>query len=304
MKLIFLFMLSFAAFANECEQEQKKYCQGIDPGRGQIARCLSDYKDYLSPRCAKTLQEFKSKTNAKNPCHEDLAEFCSDIPSDPLNFDYCLLRHETRLSPTCAADFKAKKGRIIVRNVCAQDIASTCYSQLSEPDGAVTRCLIKNKGKLGGFCQKNIDYRVAQMKKTNPCFEETEKFCPTQLKFIDIQDCLSQRVKTLSADCKKLVTNEIDKMKANPCYRDLRTHCKPGLNPKDQSDCLTLNDNHLSNSCKQFRVLEQDKVGKMEKMCEQDRLKLCKDAPFKDGAILKCLRKNKSQVSRNCSVLL
>lgn len=304
MKFLFLLLITFSAFANECDQEQKKYCQGVDPGRGQLARCLSDYQDYLSPACAKTLKDFKAKTTAKNPCHEDLAELCSDIPSDPLNFDYCLLRNESRLSPKCSADFKSKKGRLIVRNVCAQDIANTCYSQLSEPEGAVTRCLIKNKSKLGGFCQKNIDSRIVQMRKNNPCYDETEKYCPTQLKFIDIQDCLAKRSATLTPNCKKLVTNEIDKMKANPCYRDLRTHCKSGLGPKDQADCLTLNDNHLSNACKQFRVLEKDKIGKMEKFCEPDRLKLCKDAPFKDGAIVKCLRKNIAQVSPGCSALI
>lgn len=304
MKFLLALLFTFSAYANECAQEQKKYCQGVDPGRGQLARCLSDYQDYLSPACAKTLKDYKAKTTAKNPCHEDLAEFCSDIPSDPLNFDYCLLRNESRLSPKCSADFKGKKGRLIVRNVCAQDIASTCYSQLSEPEGAVTRCLIKNKTKLGGFCQKNIDQTIAKMRKSNPCFDETEKYCPTQLKFIDIQDCLAKRSASLTPNCKKLVTNEMDKMKNSPCYRDLRTHCKPGLGPKEQNDCLTLNDNHLSNSCKQFRVMEKDKIGKMEKLCEQDRLKLCKDAPFKNGAITKCLRQNKAQVSPGCAALL
>lgn len=304
MKFLILLLITFSAFGSECDQDQKKYCQGVDPGRGQLARCLSDYADYLSPACAKTLKEYKAKTIAKNPCAEDLADLCADIPSDPLNFDYCLLRNETKLSAKCAADFKGKKGRLIVRNVCAQDIATTCYSKLSEPDGAVTRCLIQNKAKLGGFCQKNIEARIAQMRKSNPCYDETEKYCPTQVKFIDIQDCLAKRVSTLTPNCKKVVTNEIEKMKANPCFRDLRTHCKPGLNPKDQSDCLTLNENHLSNACRQFRVLEKDRVGKMEKLCEQDRLKLCKDAEFKNGAITKCLRKNKAQVSPACAALL
>ncbi len=299
-----LFTLSATAFANECAQDQKKYCAGVDPGRGQLARCLEDYKDYLSPSCAKTLKDYKAKATQKNPCYDDLAEFCADIPADPLNFDYCLLRNESRLSPKCSADFKGKKGRLIVRNVCAQDIASTCYSELSGPEGAVTKCLIKNKTKLGGYCQKNIDARITQMKRSNPCFDETEKYCPTQVKFIDIQDCLSKRIATLTPNCKKVVQNENDKMKANPCYRDLRTHCVPGLAPKEQSDCLTLNENHLSNQCRQFRSVEKDRIGKMEKLCEADRLKLCKNEPFKNGAVVKCLRKNKAQVSPGCAALI
>jgi hypothetical protein len=121
---------------------------------------------------------------------------------------------------------------------------------------------------------------------------------------VDIQDCLSKKVTSLAPTCKKLVENEDKKLKANPCYRDLITHCRPGISPKQQNECLTLNEEHLGNACKQFRVMDKQKVDKMVKVCEADRLKLCKDAPFKDGAIVKCLRQNKAQVSKECQQLL
>ena len=299
-----LFLLSFGAHANECAQDAKKYCSGVEPGKGQLARCLNDYKDSLSPKCAAELKEYKETTGKKNPCFEDLAEFCSELPSDPLNYEYCLIKNESKLSPTCAADFKKKKGRIITRNVCAQDIAHTCYKELTGPEGAVNRCLIRNQKKLSGFCQKNINKKISDMKKRNPCFDDTEKFCPTQVKFVEIQDCLSKKVNNLAPECKKLVEKENHKLKANPCYRDLITHCRPGISPKEQHDCLTLNEEHLGNACKQFRVIEKNKINKMVKVCENDRLKLCKDEPFKNGAVVKCLRKNKAQVSKECQQLL
>lgn len=299
-----LLMMAFSAHSNECAKDAKKFCAGVDPGKGQLARCLSDYESSLSPKCAAELRDYKANTGKKNPCFEDLAEFCSDIPSDPLNYEYCLIKHESKLSPKCSADFKAKKGRIITRNVCAQDIADTCYSSVSGPEGSVTKCLISNKSKLSGFCQKNIDKRIAEMKAKNPCFDDTAKFCPTQIKFVEIQDCLSKKMTSLTPNCKKLVEKENTKLKANPCYRDLITHCRPGLSPNEQYECLTINDEHLSNSCKQFRAVEKNKIGQMEKLCEADRLKLCKDAPNKNGAIVKCLRKNKAQVSAACKALL
>jgi hypothetical protein len=304
-KLLVLFLiLSFEVSANECAQDTKKFCSGVEPGKGQLAKCLSDYTDQLAPACAKELKNFKTETVKKNPCFEELSEYCADLPSDPRNYEYCLLKHESRLGQKCSEDFKKKKGNIIVKNVCAQDIANTCYKELSEPEGAVTRCLIRNKAKLAGFCQKNLDKRIAEMKKKNPCFDDTEKHCPTQVKFVDIQDCLSKKVTSLAPACKTVVVAEQDKMKGNPCYRDLITHCRPGLSPKDQSDCLALNEEHISNACKQYRVNESNKVKKMVDLCEADRLKLCKDAPFKDGAIAKCLRKNKAQVSKECQSLL
>jgi hypothetical protein len=299
-----ILMMSFAANANECAQDEKKYCQGVDPGQGQIARCLSDYEANLTPACAKKLKVFKAEANKKNPCFEDLSEYCADIPSDPLNYEFCLIKNESRLNAKCSADFKAKKGRIITRNVCAQDIANTCYKEISGPEGSVNRCLFKNKTKLSGFCQKNVDKKIADLRAGNPCFDETEKYCPTQISFIDIQDCLAKKVATLTPQCKPLVANELDKMKANPCYRDLRTHCRPGLSPSDQHHCLSINDNVISNACKQFRATEENKANKMVDLCEQDRLKLCKDAPFKDGAVVKCLRLNKAKVSAGCQKFL
>lgn len=299
-----LLLFSLSAWANECAQDAKKFCGGVEPGKGQLARCLSDYQDSLSPKCAAELKEFKATTGKKNPCFEDLAEFCSELPADPINAEYCLLKNESRLSPKCSADFKSKKGRIITRNVCAQDVVNTCYKELTGPEGAVNRCLIRNQKKLSGFCQKNINKKIADMRKRNACFDDTEKFCPTQVKFVDIQDCLSKKMNNLTSECKKLVQREDEKLKANPCYRDLITHCKPGISPKEQNDCLTLNQEHLGNACKQFRVVEKEKVNKMVKLCEEDRLKLCKDAPFKNGAVVKCLRKNKAQVSKQCQQLL
>lgn len=299
-----LLFLSLGAQASECAQEAKKYCSGVEPGKGQLARCLSDYQDSLSPKCVAELKEFKQNTGKKNPCFEELAEFCSDLPSDPQNYEYCLLRHESKLGQKCAADFKGKKGKIITRNVCAQDIASTCYKELSGPEGAVNKCLIKNKSKLAGFCQKNIDKRIAEMRKRNPCYDDTEKFCPTQVKFIDIQECLEKKIPQLNPLCKKLVEKEKRKASANPCYKDLLRHCKQGISPSEQHRCLTVNETELSNACRQFRQKEDNKVKKMVELCEADRVKHCSKEPFQDGKVLKCLMKNKSKLSKPCAELL
>lgn len=299
-----LLLLSFESKANSCAGDAKKFCHGIEPGKGQLARCLSDYEGQLTKACADELKSFKKDTGAKNPCFEDLAEFCADVPAFPENIEYCLLKNESRLGPKCSADFKKKKGNIIVRNVCAQDVASNCYSEISAPEGAINRCLIRNKAKLSPFCKNKVEKKILDLRKKNHCFDDTEKFCPTQIKFIDIQDCLNKKLPSLAPNCKKLVEAENIKMKSNPCYRDLITHCKMGISPADQHRCLTVNENELSNACRQFRANEESKVNKMVNLCEQDRLKLCPKAPFKDGQVVKCLRQNKTKVSPACQQLL
>lgn len=299
-----LLALSFGVQANECARDAKKFCSGTEPGKGQLAKCLTDYQSQLSPNCAKELKDYKAKTGAKNPCFEDLAEFCEEIPVDPRKLSYCLLKNESKLSSKCSADFKQKKSKLTVQDVCAQDIVNNCYTTISESEAATTRCLIKSRGKLSGFCQKNVDKKIAEMKKANPCFDETEKYCPTQTAFVDIHDCMEKKLNVLTPNCKKEVQKEIDRDKANPCYMDLRKHCKTGLSATDQHRCLTINEKELSNSCRQFRVTESQKLKKMVDMCEGDRLKLCPKAPFQNGMVLKCLKENISKVSPGCKALL
>ena len=301
---LMLVLVSFTSEANVCAQDAKKFCSGTEPGKGQLAKCLDDYQAQLSSACAQELKDFKNKTGQKNPCFEDLADFCADIPTDNRKLEYCLLKNENRLGQMCSADFKKKKPNIIVQDVCAQDIVNTCYSTLTEPEAATSRCLIKNRNKLSGFCQKIVNKKISEMKKANPCFDETEKHCQTQTEFVDIHACMEKKINILSPNCKKVVQEEINKEKANPCYMDLRKHCKRGLNASDQHHCLTLNEKELSNSCRQFRVTESQKLKKMVDLCEPDRLKLCPKAPFQNGMILKCLKENIANVSAGCKALL
>jgi hypothetical protein len=306
MKLLSIFFLLTAlhAWAGDCDKDVKKYCSGIEPGKNQIYLCLSDYEAGLSPLCKTELRAFKAKTEKKNPCFEDLAQYCSGIPSDPLNFEVCLFKHEGRLSQKCAADFTAKKVRIINRNPCAPDTAYQCYSSLSGPDGAVTKCLLQSKGKLTLRCQESMTKMMNEMRTKNPCFDDTEKFCPKAIRFVDIQDCLAKKSSALNLKCKQLVDRESEKLKANPCYRDLITHCRPGLAPREQHECLTLNDEHLSGACRDYRSKEKDQIKNLVKFCEADRLKFCQNAPLKDGAVIRCLRTNRAKTSPMCQKLL
>jgi hypothetical protein len=299
-----LLLLSFGVQARECDQDEKKFCAGVDHGKGQLAKCLDDYQGQLSPGCAKELKEFKAKTEKVNPCYADLADFCADLPTDDRKLGYCLLKNEARLSNKCSADFKKDKPNIIVKDVCAQDIVNNCYSTLSEPEAATSRCLIRNKNKLSGFCQKIVDKKIVEMKKANPCFDETEKYCPTPSQFVDIHDCMEKKLNVLTPNCKKVVQVEIDREKKNPCYMDLRRHCKSGLSATEQHRCLTVNEKELSNSCVQFRVTEAQKLKKMVELCEKDRLMYCPKAPFQNGMVLKCLKENAAKVTPACKALL
>jgi hypothetical protein len=149
-----------------------------------------------------------------------------------------------------------------------------------------------------------MDKKISIMKQKNPCFDDTEKHCPTQLNIADIQQCLEKKISSVAPTCKKLIEAEMNKAKANPCYKDLTRHCRPRLNPQQQNECLTLNENELSMECKNFRSKEEIKIKQMVDSCEQDRVKLCPKAPFQDGMVIKCLKENKARVSATCAKFL
>lgn len=307
MKLIYFFFMvlfSVGAMANPCSQDQKKFCSSVEPGKGQLAKCLSDYKDQLSPSCKSELQEFQTKSKKRNPCFEDLVEYCGDIPSDKAKIEICLLKNESRLSSSCSNDFKKKKPKLITGNICAQDVVNNCYPELKEAEGSITRCLIKNETKLSPFCKTKVQKQVKKLRDANPCFDDTEKLCLGLTKFTEIHPCLAKNRSKLAPKCMARVDKEEKKIAAAPCYMDLKQHCVGGLNPSQQQHCLNLNKEHLSNKCAQFLEVQKDKVGKMVTDCEADRLKFCSKEPFEGGKVLRCLKKVKSQLSPNCKKLL
>lgn len=307
MKLALFFLLlsvSSLSFANECARDVQKLCSHVTPGKGQIAQCLSENESQLSSACAKNMKEFKKKTLTKIPCFMDIAEFCSDVPNEGHKLHYCLLKNESKLSETCSKDFSKKRGNIITKDVCAMDIVNTCYSKVSEGDAAINKCLMVNKNKLSKFCQKALDNKIAEIRKTNPCFDDSNKFCPTQTKFIDIHQCMVKNVAKVTPECKNMIETEVKKDQANPCYMDLRKHCVAGLGSNEQHQCLTLNEEHLSLACKKFRQDEDVKLKKMVEVCEKDRLKICPKAPFQNGMVLKCLKENSTKISKECKSLL
>ncbi len=300
--LLLLSLVPAGALANNCAKDAQRLCGGIDPGKNQIYKCLSDYESDLTSACKQEMKEFRKKTESKNPCFSDLADFCSDVEGNKIQ--YCLLKNENRLSSSCAADFKGKKGSLIVKDKCALDIVNTCYKEVPGKDGSINKCLIKNKAKLSKFCQNNVNNLIGKMRKDNPCFDDQEKFCPTQFRFVEIHECLEKKKNSLTPACKALVQAEESKVRSNPCYKDLLRYCKPGLSPNSQVQCLTLHDKDLSSACRQYRSVMDDKVSKMVNACEADRLKLCAKAPLKDGMVLKCLREKKAQLTLACKNLI
>lgn len=293
-------VLTSTAYASRCEADKRKFCHNLTGARGEIARCLSEHAHELAPDCAKELKDFKLKASQKNPCFQELADYCSDVPNTQPNLNYCLMNNESRLGQRCLSDFTKKKQQMLKQDVCAKDIISVCYPEIKGPNGSITRCLIKQKSKLTKVCKDVTEKMITKMRISNPCFDDTEKHCPTQVRVPDIQECLEKKLKDLKPSCRLIVQTEMDLAKANPCYKDVRKLCRPGVTPEEQNSCLELSHQEVSQACKDYRKSEAEKIEKMRVSCELDRLKLCKDVPFRDGLIVRCLQNNKARLTNDC----
>ena len=47
--------------ANECRDDLKKYCSGVQPGEGRLAECIAKKKDVISDRCKNAIRDVSQK---------------------------------------------------------------------------------------------------------------------------------------------------------------------------------------------------------------------------------------------------
>ncbi|MBY0515927.1 MAG: cysteine rich repeat-containing protein [Bacteriovoracaceae bacterium] len=301
---ILVAILTLQARANECAAEREEFCSQVEPGKGQLMRCLNENKDQLGSKCQSALKEFVAKTKKSNPCFEELAENCSEMTSGRDRLTLCLIKNEKILGDSCRKDLTSKKDKFYASEPCADDLIDKCYSELTQPEGMAIRCLIKNKGKLKARCETAMNAKIQKMRATIPCFDDTEKFCPGTVNRGEIDKCLEKHKSKLAKNCQRYIEREIAIVKKNPCHQDIKNHCRPNLSDPQKFRCLELNEDKISNACLQIRKVKKDKIKKMEEVCESDRQKLCAKEQHANGMIVKCLRSNKAKVSKECAKLL
>ena len=110
--VIFCF-ISLIAHAQEvegkgaCRADAEKFCKGVPPGHGNIARCMKQHEAELSPACKERIEEGKEKAKEFiDACKPDAEKFCKGVAPGQGRILRCLKEHEAQLSPVCKAHFK------------------------------------------------------------------------------------------------------------------------------------------------------------------------------------------------------
>ncbi len=94
----------FAQQVGPCTDDVAKFCDGIRPGGGAIARCLEEHENDLSPACKEHISRAKQKIqDFREACRADVTKFCSDVRPGRGRILQCLKQNEAKLSPECKA---------------------------------------------------------------------------------------------------------------------------------------------------------------------------------------------------------
>jgi len=94
----------FAEKDRPCADDVAKFCKGIQPGGGRIAKCLQENENNLSPACKERIAEVKEKiAEFRQACKDDVMNFCKDVKPGGGRILQCLKEHQNALSPECKA---------------------------------------------------------------------------------------------------------------------------------------------------------------------------------------------------------
>lgn len=102
---VFCLALSAAVWAEEakpCAGDVEKFCKGVEPGQGRIAKCMKEHEEELTPACKARIAKVSQKVRqVMRACKEDVEKECKDVEPGGGRKLSCLKAHEDTLSPRC-----------------------------------------------------------------------------------------------------------------------------------------------------------------------------------------------------------
>jgi hypothetical protein len=95
-----------------CAGDLEKFCKDVQPGGGQIAKCLKEHEKDLSPACKQHIVQVKKRVHEfREVCEDDVLRLCADVKPGGGRIIKCLIEHEGELSSECKAKMGARKGK-------------------------------------------------------------------------------------------------------------------------------------------------------------------------------------------------
>ncbi len=98
--------------AKPCADDAAKLCQGVQPGQGNIARCLRQHSSELSPACQENIAQMQQNIrNFRQACKDDVKQLCDGVQRGGGRIIQCMKQHEAELSPACKEQMDQHRAR-------------------------------------------------------------------------------------------------------------------------------------------------------------------------------------------------
>lgn len=96
------FLLPAAADDWPCTEDVKKFCSGVQPGEGRIAKCLLKNQEGLADACRAHQKAVWTRLKEfGEACKEDAEKFCSSVEPGEGRILHCLQDVQQQLTPEC-----------------------------------------------------------------------------------------------------------------------------------------------------------------------------------------------------------
>ena len=102
-----------------CEEDARKFCAGVQPGGGRIARCLQQHESDLSEACrneGRKVGEERREHRAlvqdvQQSCQQDAQKLCPEVKPGGGRIARCLRSHKNELSQACTEAVRNAKDK-------------------------------------------------------------------------------------------------------------------------------------------------------------------------------------------------
>ncbi|OQR79285.1 Golgi apparatus protein 1-like, partial [Tropilaelaps mercedesae] len=247
----------------ECENDQKRLCQFIEPGEGRMLECLRSHHEKLTVSCHHVVFRREGQMQSDNSvdykllhtCRRAIKKFCTDADSSQALDCLAEYRREPALSDNCRSLIDA---RLLERNDdyrlnpklkkhCKRDVEKFCLDIIrkqedkeTELEGQVVRCLRENyvRKRLSDECEPIV---LAIMRQGSQLDPTIAKACKTALEYPcdldDPEECLKMQFQERlikNEGCRNAVARLIHEGKADvqsdpvlhkACSADITKYC-------------------------------------------------------------------------------
>jgi len=161
----FLPSLAATGYADPCQADIARLCEGVLPGGGRILQCLMEREREISPACKEHAgaQLRKVKTRAvswQEACGPDVERLCKGVPPGEGRILACLEEHRDEISPICLERARAEidKVRSKIQNwqqACGADVQKHCKG-VPPGQGRILNCLRQHSGQVSPACRDTL----------------------------------------------------------------------------------------------------------------------------------------------------